>query len=452
MLLVSFPAQGHVAALMKLAHRLADCRVKVTFVTTEFICERIKESQQLGSFSQMEDAQHLVRIVPLPDGLEPEDDRKAETKMTRSISRVMPGYLKELIQKINQQEDDKKITCVIADVTFGWALQVAAKLGLKKASVYTSAPGILAMIMNIPKFIKAGIISSDGIVRKNEKVELSPNLPAASPAEFLWSCPGNPSLQTSMFQYINVIRQNIEASDRILCTWFYELAPSANKILPNIVPVGPLIANGQPTGNFWSEDLTCLSWLDKQPPGSVIYAAFGSISKLSQQQFNELALGLELAGQPFLCVVRPGFINGSSTDNHDGFVAKVADFGKMVKWAPQEKVLAHRSVACSLTHCGWNSTMEGISMGVPFLCWPYGHDHLYIKSCICDDWKVGLWLEPDDNGIISRHEIKRKVDELLSNDVVRKNALKLKELAQKSVAEGGSSSKNLEYFIKQITE
>lgn len=161
-LLVSFPAQGHVASLMKLAHRLADCRVKVTFVTTEFICERIKESQQLGSFSEMGDAQQLVRIVPLPDGLEPEDDRKDEAKMTRSISEVMPGYLEELIQKINQQEEDEKITCVIADVTFGWALQVAAKLGLKKASVYTSAPGILAMIMNIPKFIEAGIISSDG--------------------------------------------------------------------------------------------------------------------------------------------------------------------------------------------------------------------------------------------------------------------------------------------------
>lgn len=311
---------------------------------------------------------------------------------------------------------------------------------------------ICGSFVNFRREYLIGKTGSVGIVIKNEKIELSPYLPAASPAEFLWNCPGNPSLQTLMFQYINVIRQNIEASDRILCTWFHELAPSANKILPSIIPLGPLIANGQPTGNFWSEDLTCLSWLDKQPPGSVIYAAFGSISKLSQQQFNELALGLELAGQPFLCVVRPGFINGSSTNNPDGLVAKVADFGKMVKWAPQEKVLAHPSVACYLTHCGWNSTMEGISMGVPFLCWPWGHDHLYIKSCICDDWKIGLWLEPDDNGIIGRHEIKRKVDELLSNDVVRKNALKLKELAQKSVTKEGSSSKNLEYFIKQITE
>lgn len=161
-LLVSFPSQGHVAALMKLAHSLANCRVKVTFVTTEFTCAKINEFRQQGSFSEMGEEQQRVRIVPLPDGLEPEDDRKDEAKLTRSIATVMPSYLEELIKKINQQEDDQKIACVIADVTFGWALQVAVKLGLKQASVYTSAPGILAMIMNIPKLIEAGIISTDG--------------------------------------------------------------------------------------------------------------------------------------------------------------------------------------------------------------------------------------------------------------------------------------------------
>ena len=56
---------------------------------------------------------------------------------------------------------------------------------------------------------------------------------------------------------------------------------------------------GSHAGSFWPQDSTCLSWLDQQPMGSVIYVAFGSTATLSQQQFDEIALGLELIGQPF---------------------------------------------------------------------------------------------------------------------------------------------------------
>jgi len=44
--------------------------------------------------------------------------------------------------------------------------------------------------------------------------------------------------------------------------------------------------------------------LDKQPNGSVLYVSFGSGGTLSQEQLNELALGLEMSGQRFLWVVR----------------------------------------------------------------------------------------------------------------------------------------------------
>ncbi|KAL5749115.1 hypothetical protein ACOSP7_023718 [Xanthoceras sorbifolium] len=440
-LLVSYPAQGHVAPFMKLSHLLSACGAKVTLVTTQSKHARIVDQEQ-----------GPVSIVSVPDGLESEDDRKDVTKLSQSIIRVMPAYVEELIKKINQNEEqgDQKITCVVADSLCGWALELAGKFGIKRAMFFTAAPGSLALTLHIPKLIQAGIINLDGAVRKNDNVELSPNLPTLSPAEFMWNNPGHPSLQKIMFEYVKSVNQTVELSDWVLCNWFQGLDPSADHLLPNIIPVGPLLANGKPSGNFWSEDLTCLSWLDRQPPGSVIYAAFGSTSVFSQHQFNELALGLELVGRPFLWVVRPDLSNGNSNDYPNGFTQSVANIGRMVQWAPQEKVLAHPSLACYLTHCGWNSTMEGLSMGVPFLCWPYCADQFYNKSCICEDWKVGLCLSKDENGIITRHEIKKKVEELLSSDGIRKNALNMKALAQESVSPGGSSSKSLEYFVNQI--
>ena len=239
----------------------------------------------------------------------------------------------------------------------------------------------------------------------------------------------------------------------LLCNSFYELDSSACDLIAGIIPVGPLLLGnqlGSHAGSFWPQDSTCLSWLDKQHVGSVIYVAFGSTTIFSKQQFDEIALGLELIDQPFLWVVRSDITDGPLSEFLDGFKTRIADQGKIVEWAPQEKVLAHPSTACFLSHCGWNSTLEGISMGMPFLCWPYYGDQFHNKSYLCDAWKIGLGLNPDENGFVTRHEIKSKIETLLFDDGIKSNALKLKEMAKKSVSEGGSSFKNFKSFIEQI--
>ncbi|KAI3813251.1 hypothetical protein L1987_17970 [Smallanthus sonchifolius] len=109
-----------------------------------------------------------------------------------------------------------------------------------------------------------------------------------------------------------------------------------------------------------------------------------------RRQFEELALGLELSNKPFLWVVRPE---------------------------------GHPSVACFLSHCGWNSTLEGVTNGVPFLCWPYISDQFSNQTYICDIWKNGL----DEAGYITREEIKSKLEHLLSDKTFKAKAMDLKE-------------------------
>ena len=159
------------------------------------------------------------------------------------------------------------------------------------------------------------------------------------------------------------------------------------------------------SGQFWEEDLSCLSWLNQQPPCSVIYVAFGSYSVFYPHQFKELALALELTNRPFLWVVRE---DSNSTRRNAYPIEFEGNRDKIVKWAPQNLVLGYPATTCFISHCGWNSTMDGVSNRVPFLCWPYFAYQLYNKAYICDVWKVGLGFDLDENGLISRWETKKK--------------------------------------------
>ncbi|MFS7964553.1 putative 7-deoxyloganetin glucosyltransferase [Helianthus anomalus] len=53
-----------------------------------------------------------------------------------------------------------------------------------------------------------------------------------------------------------------------------------------------------------------------------------------------------------------------------------------MSWAPQQKVLSHPSIACFMSHCGWNSALEGVTNRVPFLCLPYFADQFHNTTYI----------------------------------------------------------------------
>ncbi|KAM0847391.1 hypothetical protein ACQ4PT_055041 [Festuca glaucescens] len=135
-----------------------------------------------------------------------------------------------------------------------------------------------------------------------------------------------------------------------------------------ILPIGPLFADSKfqkPVGSFLWEDERCLKWLDACPDGSIVYVVFSGLAIFDPRQFQELAEGLELTGRPFLWVVRPAdFTAGPSKEWLHNFWQCVAGTGMIVSWCSQQQVLAHRAVACFVSHCGWNSTLEAAWNGV----------------------------------------------------------------------------------------
>ncbi|KAI5075598.1 hypothetical protein GOP47_0010011 [Adiantum capillus-veneris] len=107
-------------------------------------------------------------------------------------------------------------------------------------------------------------------------------------------------------QFVLEVASCAKSRERVLINSLLELEPDAFKSLEaqgiTSYAIGPLR-----TGQTKTEDnaLTeCLSWRDSQAESSVIYVAFGSFAKLSIEEIQELAVGLEASGSPFLWVIR----------------------------------------------------------------------------------------------------------------------------------------------------
>ncbi|KAF8037426.1 hypothetical protein BT93_B0353 [Corymbia citriodora subsp. variegata] len=447
---IAFPAQGHVGPLLKLSCRIARHGVRVTFVSTESVHARM-----LGAASGDGDRDRDgIERATVPEGMEEVKDMGDREEVAETRARVMSRHFEELLRKMNSSSrNDERVDCVVADATIGWAFEVAESLGIKRAMFWPTAPPGLVLSLSIPRLIEAGVIDDCGSALKDAAIWLSPELPALKTTDLIWRCPGDRTRQAIIFRHCMSVNRTVRISNWVLCNSFYELDRVTCSLIPELLPVGPLTSADR-CGSFWAEDLTCLNWLDQQPPKSVVYVAFGSITVFSRNQFDELALGLELSWRPFLWVVRPGFTNEDEIRYPDGFLERVSGRGKIVSWAPQEKVLAHPSVCCFVTHCGWNSTMEGIASGVPFLCWPYFADQFYVRSYVCDMLKAGLDLEAAEEAeaaaVIPRHRIQARLEQLLSDARIKENAERLRGMVERSVAEGGSSSVNVHRFVEQL--
>ena len=241
---------------------------------------------------------------------------------------------------------------------------------------------------------------------------------------------------------------------------FYKQIP-----IPPVFPAGPLIKHDKP-----ELDNECLDWLDKQPLNSVLFVALGSGGSLSAAQLTELAWGLELSQQRFLLVARkPTDASASATFFNvgedinvndpkvylpDGFLERTKEVGLVVPtWAPQVSVLQHPSTGAFLSHCGWNSTLESMTHGVPMIAWPLYAEQRMNATMLVEE--VGVAVKPvgiPGKGVVDREEIKRVVRLVLEGEegnVMRRKARELKVSAAKASEFGGSSHESLSNVIKE---
>ncbi|KAF0923046.1 hypothetical protein E2562_003280 [Oryza meyeriana var. granulata] len=265
-----------------------------------------------------------------------------------------------------------------------------------------------------------------------------------------------------------VMAKDAARADGILVNTFRELEPAVGDgadgvKLPPVHAVGPLVWT-RPVSK--DRDHHCLSWLDQQPRGSVVYVSFGSGGTLTWQQTAELALGLELSQHRFIWAIkRPDqdTANGAffGTSHHggeedameflpEGFIARTRGLGLVLhSWAPQTAILGHVSVGCFVTHCGWNSTLESVSNGVPMVAWPLYAEQKMNAAMMEAQAKVAIRINVENDRFITKKEIEsvlRRVMKGEEADRLRRQIGELKDKAVYALSKGGYSTSALAQF------
>ncbi|KAJ8762666.1 hypothetical protein K2173_010687 [Erythroxylum novogranatense] len=188
-------------------------------------------------------------------------------------------------------------------------------------------------------------------------------------------------------------------------------------------------------------------------PGTLILCVLGSECVLKKDQYQELVLGLELTGFPFLAALKPP-TDAETTESAlpEGFQMRVKGKGLVFGgWVPQELILKHPSVGCFITHCGWGSLSQSITSPCQLVFLPNGVDQAVNARMFESDLKIGVEIKKRDDGFFSRDEVCKAVRAVMDVDSqigkeVRANHAKYRELLLRE----GLEDSYIDKFVQKL--
>ncbi|CAL5403037.1 unnamed protein product [Camellia sinensis] len=218
-----------------------------------------------------------------------------------------------------------------------------------------------------------------------------------------------------------------------------------------VLLTGPVLLESEktPLEDRWAK------WLGGFEPNLVVFCAFGSQWVLEKDQFQELVLGLELTGLPFLVAVKPP--TGAATVEEalpEGFQERVKGRGVVYGgWVQQTHLLNHPSVGCFVNHCGFGSMWESLTSNSQIVLVPHLGDQILNTRLMADELKVAVEVERDENGWFSKESLCKAVKSTMDKDsevgvLVRKNHGKWKQ----TLTSPGFMSGYIDEFIHKLHE
>ncbi|KAI3939765.1 hypothetical protein MKW92_012551 [Papaver armeniacum] len=461
-----YPGRGHINPMMNfcklLTTKFLDIDdLRITFVVTEEWLGFIESSASESRLPPQIRLRSIPNVIPseLVRGLDLGGFFVAvQTKMEDPFEKLLDQLMKD-------DDPATVVTTIIADATLPWAVYVANRRNVQVVSLWPMSPSVFSIYKHIDLLVQNGHYPVDFSSECGD--ELVDYIAGVSPIRLA----DMPSvLKRFAQQFLGSVKESIAAACKAKCllfTTYHELEPQVIESLMKILPlpvysVGPSIplytALEDETHNNVNRAEHCyLDWLDSQPENSVLYVSFGSFLSASSEQMEEILAGLDDSGVRYLLVSRGGQGHTKSSAADGDVLPSTQSF--VVPWCDQLRVLCHSSVGGFWTHCGWNSTLEGVYAGVPMLTFPVAMDQIANSKLIMDDWKIGMKVmkEVGADKVVKRDEIAMTVKKFMNlngddeeSRKMRTTADELKESSRKALAKGGSSDININEFIKTI--
>uniref|UniRef100_A0A5B7CC57 Glycosyltransferase n=1 Tax=Davidia involucrata TaxID=16924 RepID=A0A5B7CC57_DAVIN len=478
--MLPFMAQGHIIPFLALARQIQQ--------TTGFTITIANTPLNIQHLQSTIAKQSQINLVALPfnsadHGLPPGIENTETLSLHQIItlfraSSTLEAPCRRLISDIAAKEGRPPL-CIISDVFFGWATNVAISTGTVNVSFSTGgaygSAAYVSLWQNLPhRFTDGDEFCLPGFPDscRFHISQLHQFLRAADGTD-AWSRFFQPQISLSL------------RSCGWLCNAVEEIEPLGLEILRKYIKlpvwaIGPLLPPSMLNPSSSSSNVSgqragrepglspekCVEWLDLYPQDSVLFISFGSQNTISPSQMMELAKGVEDSGVAFIWVIRPpvGFdLKGEFRAEWlpEGFEERMVERkrGLLVhNWAPQVEILSHRSTGAFLSHCGWNSIMESLSQGVPMIGWPLAAEQGYNSKMLVEEMGVCIELTRGVQTSIVKEEVKRVIEFVMDRKgkggEMKRKSVEIGELIRAAVREEGghkgSSLQAMDDFVSTL--
>uniref|UniRef100_A0ACD5UMC0 Uncharacterized protein n=1 Tax=Avena sativa TaxID=4498 RepID=A0ACD5UMC0_AVESA len=306
-LVLLFPAQGHINCMLHFAAGLLHAGLHVTFLRTDH------NRRRLGLAAAEADATSpRLRFLSFSDGLPDDHPRSAGdlAPLVESLRTTTSVVYRTLLASLSAgaRRDDgattglgdgfPSVTCVVADGILPFAVDITKETGIPALAFRTASGCSFLAFLSVPRLVELGEVhpvpvgtaddldapvrgvpGMEGFLRRRDLPSFRRGHAKAT----------DPTLQI----VAKFTAHNCRARALILNTAASLERAAVAHIAPHtrdVFAVGPLHAMFQAPaagGALWREDDGCTAWLDGHADRTVVYVSVGSFAVISPEQFTE---------------------------------------------------------------------------------------------------------------------------------------------------------------------
>lgn len=288
---IACPGMGHVIPFLELSKRLVTHHgCQVTFLEVTTTRPSLPQDQLLQS-PELPEELRVVRLPPVHEL----DDASLVTKISLIAKESLTKSLKSALNPPPK--------AVIIDMFCTEAFEICKEVSIPVFMFFTSPAALLAFSFFLPELSRAV---------EGKLLDLPELIPVPGFSQLtvqdLVEQVKNWEKDDYKWFLLHASRWQKAAAGIFINTWqdlepvslssFRENQYFLQLPTPPIHAIGPLIKPVEAPSAA-----ECLTWLDTQPPESVLFVCLGSGGTLTTEQLTELAWGLELSQQRFIWVV-----------------------------------------------------------------------------------------------------------------------------------------------------